>query len=259
MQLRGLLTLLRESYLNDRTDRVSGSSDYLWTDETLVTYINEAHRRFASRSFTLRDGTTPEVTEVTLVEGQGEYTLHESVIGVLSAKVVGQQHDLIRSGHYIFAGQRMDTEGPWDANALAVATPGLPRAYSTDEQMVEGDTCSVDSVSLRVYPVPDADAAGQVIKLRVVRKPLCELTVSSMSQSPEIPIDYHIPMLDWAAYLALRIVDDDAGNLKSASEFRASFEASVKEARLMVLRKMFAPTPIAFGRNGWAWQGGNCP
>lgn len=254
MQVSSLLTLLRDAILNDRTDRVAGSSDYLWTDETLLTYINEAHRRFATRALLIRDGTTPEVTEVTLVAGQSEYPLHSSVIGVLSAKIVGNVTDLARTGHYNLAGARMATDSPFDVNQLQNATSGMPVAFSTDEQLVEGDGCNVESVVMRVYPIPDTDAAGSVIKLRVARKPLNELKRGS---TPEIPEDYHIPMLDWAAYLALRIVDDDAGAPSRAQEFAASFERHVREARNMVMRKLFAPMPVGFGRNGWAWGSGN--
>ena len=64
MNLGELLSTLRGPILNDRSARVAGSSDYLWTDEQLVLFINEAQRRFAAKSLILRDGTTPEVTEL---------------------------------------------------------------------------------------------------------------------------------------------------------------------------------------------------
>ena len=76
MNLGELLNELRVNILNDRSDRISGSSDYLWTDETLINYINVAQRRFARRSLCLRDSKTAEVCQITLVAGQAEYTLH---------------------------------------------------------------------------------------------------------------------------------------------------------------------------------------
>ena len=60
-------------------------------------------------------------------------------------------------------------------------------------------------------------------------------------------------MLDWAAYLALRIVDDDAGSARRALEFRASFDQHVKEARTLVMRKLFTPVEWGFGRGGFSW------
>jgi hypothetical protein len=108
-------------------------------------------------------------------------------------------------------------------------------------------------MTLRVIPVPDAAANGTIITMRVVRLPLDELTLTNQTAEPEIPDDYHIPMLDWAAYLALRIVDHDAGDPDRAKEFADAFEAHVKEARAEVLRKLFAPQPWGFGKGGWRW------
>jgi hypothetical protein len=47
MELSDLLDELRNNILYDRSDSVSGDPDQLWSDATLVRYINEAQRRFA--------------------------------------------------------------------------------------------------------------------------------------------------------------------------------------------------------------------
>lgn len=254
MKLEQLLLELREGILNDRTDRVSGTSDYLWPDARLVMYINEAQVRFASHAFVIRDGTTDEVTAITINEGQDVYPLHDSVLAVVSAKIEGQRRDLARVGHAVLAGYQLPTERiPFSAETL-MANPGHPLAFSTDEAVAPGDTDSFGNVSLRLHPVPSADAAGGTLRLRVVRKPIEELSLSNPGCEPEIPQQHHIEMLDWAAYLALRIVDDDAGAPKRALEFRASFEEHVKKARAIAMRKLFAPIAWGPGRNGWVWE-----
>lgn len=253
MTLQELLDFLRGPILNDRSARVSGSSDYLWTDDQLVTMINEAQRRFAALSLILRDSTTKEVTEVTLVEGQTEYPLHESVLAVLSARRFDQQADLTRVGHPVLAAYRPTSEGWVDPASYVGHQPGVPLAYSTDEGVTDYHDESFDEVSLRVYPAPSAAEAGTKLKLRVVRLPLCDFRDASRSTKSEIPRMHQIQMLDWAAYLALRIVDDDAGMERRALEFRASFESHVKEARAVVMRKLFAPMGWGFGQGGWSW------
>lgn len=254
MTLGELLTLLRESILNDRSDRVSGSADYLWTDATLVTFINEAHRRFARRGLILRDATTDEATKIVLKAGQTIYPLHESVISVMSAKRMDTVADLTRVGHSVFAAYSPPSEHWVDPAAFNNHPPGPSLAFSTDEAVndIEGDTFG--QVSLRVYPTPRAEEDGKVIRLRVVREPLDDFTPSQLNAKPEIPRAHHLEMLDWAAYLALRIVDDDAGAPKRAAEFAQSFEAHVKEARNLAMRKMFAPTGWGFGRGGFSWS-----
>ena len=254
MKLSELLDELREGVLNDRTDRVSGSSDYLWTDARLVRYINEAQLRLAVRGLVIRDGSTPEVTEVTLVEGQTHYPLHEAVLAVVSAKIDGRDADMARVGHAIIAGYRLPDDRFYDSTQYVGLTPGMPLAYATDDEVAPDDCDAMSKVVLRVYPSPDAAAAGTVLKLRVVRKPLCDLSVNDLDAAPEVPSEHHFEMLDWAAYLALRIVDDDAGFTVRAAEFRDSFEEHLKNARQTAIRKMFTPTPQRHGMRGWSWE-----
>jgi hypothetical protein len=253
MNLQELVDELRDNILYDRSDSVSGDPDQLWSDATLVRYINESQRRFATRGLVIRDGTTAEVTQVTLEDGVSEYALHPSVIAVISAKVSTDAMDLVRTGHAVLNAYRTPDNNDWDLTRLYTLPPGAPRAYSTDERFEEDDSGSMSVVTLRVYPEPDADADGTQINLRVIRKPLDDLSVNNMGATPEIPSDHHLEMLDWAAYLALRIVDTDAGNPKRAAEFAQSFEAHVQAARNMVLKKMFVPQGWGFGRGGWGW------
>lgn len=254
MTLSELLDELREGILNDRTDRTSGTPDYLWTDARLVRYIDEAHKRFAVHGLVIRDGSTAAVTEVTLVEGQSNYTLHDSVIAVISARLSTSEADLTRAGHSLLNAYRAPDERLYDFSQYTGLNPGYPLAFSTDEELTADADDTRSNVTLRVYPTPNAAADGLELKLRVIRRPLETLTTGDLAAVPEIPQDHHIEMLDWAAYLALRIVDDDAGNPKRALEFRASFEQHVANARRTAMRKLFAPTPWGLGRNGWTWE-----
>jgi hypothetical protein len=250
MNLGELLQLLRESILNDRTDRIGGTSDYLWSDQTLVTYINEAQRRFAVQGLVLRDSVTDEVTKVTLVPGQTIYPLHESVIAVLSVKNESQQADLNRVGHAMLGAYRAPSDSWTDPASVTNLPAGPSLAYSTDEGISNDGSDQTAQVTLRVYPAP---AEVATLRLRVIRKPLEKFVVNAPSQQAEIPEDHHIEMLDWAAYLALRVVDDDAGSAKRALDFKATFDQHVSEARKLVMQKLFAPMQWGFGRGGWGW------
>ena len=257
MTLGELLTILRESMLNDRSDRTAGTSDYLWTDPTLVTFINEAQRKFAAQGLVLRDGTTDEVTKITLVAGQSVYPLHDCILAVLSAKMSTQTADLTRVGHTALSAYCPPTDNWIDPASYQGLPPGPTLAYSTDEYLQDFDTDSLSQISLRVHPTPSADQAGQIVRLRVVRKPINKLVVGSLSMVPEIPEDYHIEMLDGAAYMALRVVDDDAGAPKRAADFKATFEENIKKARNETMRKLFAPMSWGFGQGGFSWGTAN--
>lgn len=255
MKFGRLLRLLRDGILHDKSDQPTGSdlSDYLWDDETLTDYINEAQRRFAVGSLCIRDYQTPDVCEFQLVAHQKEYQLHSSIFAVISARLGGARMDLARAGHSQF--DTYNTLGTpfFNTDSLQQFPPGDPVAYDTDEGLTADDWGSMGVINLRVYPVPLPQYVRKV-KLRVCRRPMREFDLRNLEAVPEIPVDHHIDMLDWAAYLALRIVDRDAGDAEHAEQFRAAFEVHVKEARLIAMRKMFTPMQWGFGRNGFSYE-----
>ncbi len=253
MDLSELLSELRENILHDRSYQIAGPSDLLWSDATLVRYINEAQRRFARQALIIHDGSSTEAAKITLRNGQERYELHPSVIAVLSARFDGEA-DLIRAGHTAFDVYRSPDPIYFDPGLFVTIPPGKPLAYSTDELTSTDDWDSMSVVTLRMFPVPDATYDGQVLRLRVVRMPLDDLTTDNMDATPEIPRDHHLEMLDWAAYLALRIVDRDAGDIARAMGFKATFEENVDKARKLVLRKIFTPLQWSFGKNAWSWE-----
>lgn len=255
MTLGELLTELRENILHDRSDRVAGNSDVLWSDATLVRYIDEAQRRLAREALVLRDGTAGDATVITTVAGQANYVLHDSVLGVLSARVAGDTADLARAGHDQLDAYRQPDTLFFDPSSLSSLAPGKPLAFVTDDFVaLDQNGGQLSAQNLRLYPTPSATYAGLAIQLRVVRMPLNRLRATSLKQEPEVPEDFHIEMLDWAAYLALRIVDRDAGDAGRAREFRASFEEVIKKAKSATMRKLFAPQGWGFGRNGYTWE-----
>lgn len=260
MNFRDLLDELREGILHDRSDQwvedettYPTYDDHLWSTKTLTRYINEAQRRFAVGSLCIRDFTTPEVCELQLVPYQREYPLHSSIVAVVSARVEGAKMDLARAGHSQFDTYRQPDAYFFNTNELQQLPPGAVVAFGTDEGVTANDWGSMQVVNFRVYPAPSPQYVRKV-KLRVVRKPLYQLGPNNLQGVPEVPDDHHMDMLDWAAYLALRIVDRDAGDPERAAEFKASFEAHVKEARLIAMRKMFTPMQWGFGRNGFSYQ-----
>jgi len=253
MNLEDLMDELRSNILHDRSDRDSGDTDFLWSNETLVRYIDEAQRRLARQGLILRDGSTAEVCEVTLVAGQSQYPLHSAVIAVISARYDTETRDLARAGHSVFNGFRNPDTLTFDPSELGSQT-GSPIAFSTDEEVTLDEDESVGIVNMRVYPTPTSVEEGKKIYLRVCRTPINRLDVRRLNEFPEVPEEHHIEMLDWAAYLCLRIVDQDGGMPARANEFKESFNAHVALARRNALRKMFTPAGWGFGRGGFTWE-----
>lgn len=256
MILSQLLSELRRNILYDRSDRTDGDSDQLWDDATLVRYIDEAQRKLAREGLVIRDGSTTEVTQVTLVAGQHTYPLHAAVLAVVSARYDTDQPDLKRVGHWFLAGYQMPDTNYFDVNQVSTLTPGRPLAFSTDEEVrtnsEENDAAGI--VALRVFPTPTAAEVGKKIYLRVIRMPIERLDKDHGKLTPEVPEEHHLEMLDWAAYLALRVQDQDAGNSSQAEKFETRFMATVRRAQRTQMRKLFTPQGWGFGRSGWSWE-----
>lgn len=249
MKLSELLTELRLNILGDRSDRIEGTPDYLWSDDTLTRYINDAQRRFARRSLILRDD---NYQTVTLVADQSNYTLDPLVIAVISAKHDdGTDQDMRRLGHSFFQAERASDFAYWDPNWVSQANPGKPMSFSTDETLVAEDAVTLRQVVMTVYPKPSTAWADKVLLLRVVRLPE---PLNSQNQSCEIPEDYQQEMLSWAAHLAFMVPDRDTFNLELANVHLQKFDAAVKSAKIEAIRKFQSPSGFGFGRSGWAYS-----
>lgn len=229
MTLRELLEELRNNVLRDRSTEEAAQADgYLWSNATLVRYINDAEQKFARRTHCLRDRSTPEVVEVALVPGVSQYALHPSVIAVLGA--TWRAGPLRRSDAAVLEGVPADISG--GTRAPQATATGQPVWFTTDEEVR----------TLRVYPAPDT---AETVYLRVARLPLNPLTPNNLTASPEIPEDYHLDLLEWAAWRALRNHDTDAENMAKASAHKRRFEEAVDELRRASKRLMLEPIQFA--------------
>jgi hypothetical protein len=252
VNLGQLLDELRHGMLHDRSDQIAGdASDYLWSDKRLTEYINQSERKFAREGLVIRDGSTPEVCILQTIPFQQEYTLHPSVVAVISAKGEHDRADLARAGHSQFQTYRTVDTYWFNPSELSTVPPGKILAFGTDEELQRNDEGSTQVVTFRAFPKPDPLHACK-IHLRVIRKPLYPLV--KKEDVPEIPDDHHLDMLDWAAYLALRIVDHDIGDPQRAADFAATFKVNVDLAKREAMRKMFSPAAWGFGRSGFSWE-----
>jgi hypothetical protein len=268
--LGALLHELRSNRLHDKSDQVAGSNlDYLWSDTTLVNYINEAQRRFARRSLCIRDATS-SITKFTTIDGTATtpwtltYALDPSIIAILSVRM-GQdpvslawdKADLARAGHDGFSTYHQPDSYFFNPSMLGNLEPGKPLAWSTDEDIIADPNGSFSVMNLRLYPVVSTAYAGMTGQMRVIRLPINDLTIKDLDAFPEIPADHHLDMIDWAAYLALSNVDTDiagAGAAERADKFAARFEVHCEDAKREVMRKLFTPLQFGFGQNGWSWE-----
>jgi len=325
MILGDMLSELRNNILRDVTSLIAAGSStggvttQLWTDNSLIAYIDQAHFRFARRTLILRDGSTQYITQIPLVAGQTLYTLDPTVLSVLSARYGSDVALLPRASAEQLGEQQPYDNSPlgWNVNRTTQISPSRPKAWTTDES----------ERTLRVFPAPSLnDAAitytgtivgnvltvattpsaaitvGQTITgagvlpntvitfdaqsglgptgtggtgtyfintpatqtvpyaittpislinagtlfIRVARLPLASLSSYNLFAVPDVPAEYHLDLLEWAAFKALSNHELDSGNttddthLSSADRHKANFELAIKEATQEAKRTMFA-------------------
>jgi hypothetical protein len=208
---------------------------------------------------------------------QKEYPLDPSVLAIISAKFMGNglyvdgvytlnpnlpagtvlvpmdKADLARAGHANLDQYREPDTYFFNPDELSQLPPGKPLAFATDEFTTADAKGSIGIMNLRLYPLPSAEYANCIVYLRVARLPKERLIHTNLQAVFEIPDVFHLDMIDYAAYLALRIVDHELGDPARAEQFRQSFEAHVIEAKEEMQKRQFQPLVFSFGRNGFSY------
>jgi hypothetical protein len=238
---------LRNNVLRDRSALVAGAADTLWSDETLLRYIKDGERRFARQTMCIRDSTTPEITNVTIRQDITTYALHKSVISVLSSKFDMDTFDLQRSGHALVLQFTPAELFTYDPTTGYKVQPGRPIAYMTDETLVFNRN---RAVTYTVYPTPSSVEDTKIAHLRVIRYPIGDYSINNLDEESDIPEDYQLDCLEWAAYRATHNHDADAGDGVKAADHKAAFDEAVLNTKREIKRTMFANTTMRYGSLG---------
>lgn len=184
-----------------RSEMADSAAPYLWSDDEIVAYLNEAVNEACERARLIEDSSTPEVCSLTLVPGQSEYLLHESVIDVRRVSFNGKKLGMTS------VEEEDENDLTWEsrkgAEPLRVIVSGTNR--------------------IRLVPEPTQAAT---VALTVYRTPLAALTNSAPTGSPEIPAIFHPRLKDWIYRCAYLKQDAETFDKSSADEFEGRFERS---------------------------------
>lgn len=242
MNTGALLDELRGNILRDVSTAITPSrADFLWSDDTLVRYINQAYFRLARRAYCIVDRSTPEITQLYLKDGVAGYDLHQKVLFVRAARLYGDPVDLVRTTREALNGAPEPdlTYQPY----LAQLVSGRPGAYATDFGVRR----------ITFYKTPNIDFDAKRVDLTVARLPKELLSLNSTTE-PELDEDVQLDMLEWATYLALRNHDPDGENLAKAKQHEMRFNDAVKELLDDADRADYAPVQYGVGRSGFTWR-----
>lgn len=204
MNLLELVTYLRDNILDDSggqgvdwttySDTDFDSVQLRWTNEELVSNINESIRQVYRRIHPVKD-----LIDVDIEIGTTTYTLPEYVL-----KIIGVKRE---DGREL---EEKGLEDIWELKDMNTKTGDLAKFIPNDINN-----------TLRVFPSP---LKNETISVLIYRLPLTELSWDDYEGIPELRADFHIPLLFYAAHLCY--LKDEANTLDPgrAKDFLSMFD-----------------------------------
>lgn len=193
MTLQELFTLFRDE-VDDAVE------PYLWSDNELLDYANDAVYEACRRARLLVDSSTSAVCQLAVTAASGGLVaLDPRVLFVRRVRFEGERA-LVRKNM-----QDMESHDPYWQNASA----SKPLVFIPD----------YESGKLLFWPPPDSDRTAL---LTVVRDPLEQM--NDAQDEPEIPVRAQRSLRFWMMFRAYSKQDSEANDPKKAADSLALFE-----------------------------------
>ncbi len=196
---------------------------YLWSDDEVAEFAEDAENEAAERARLIRDSMTPAICQVAVVAGAASYMLDARILSVDRAKLDSQSVPLTLSS----------------TTAMDLGQGARPRDWrASNSNWVGGIGGGWEGrQGTPTIAVLDAEGAGwkltlsptptqaDTLRLQVFRLPLEPLS-SDTDNVPEIPARLHIRLVDWMMFRAYSKQDAEAADAATAAKHEAAFTAA---------------------------------
>lgn len=192
---------LRSSFRRKTMDL--NPAGYLWSDEEVNGFYNDAVAEAADRAHLIHDEDTSAVCEIALVQGTATYALHPSILAI-------ERVELDSATARGLGPLERTTKDALDSELRAWKT-----LQGTVSAFIDGTR------TIRFFRIPvEADTA----RLEVFRLPIVKMVADA--DVPEIHERWHSRLDDWALRCAYRKQDSDVNDPARAARYEADFERS---------------------------------
>jgi hypothetical protein len=206
-----------------RTEVQDTERPYLWSDEDIFAFEDDAQLTFCRKTDGISDATTTAVTTIAVVPTTDWVDLHESILKIRSAR-------------------RSDTGAPIEVlNEEDMAERGL--RFDGRTGPVKVLVIGAEAHKARVWPVSNETVS---IRLTVFRLPLEEIT-SDGDQAFEIDREHHRHLMWWMKYLAYSKDDVETYNKTKAAEAETKFFAYCAQVAEEERRKRHKTRIVRYG------------
>lgn len=193
------LQQLIERFRIDADDREKG---YLWKDEWVTDWLNDAQDEAAIRGRLLLDDYTQAVTQIAVAAGMASYPLHAKLYEIAHIAFksnVGTQASPLE----LVTREKLDRDYP----GWRDLPNGAPRwAIQTDTR-------------IRLVPTPDVDGT---LQLEAYRLPM--QAMKKDDDAPEIHEAHHIHLVQWALHRAFSVPNAELVDPNRAALALQAFE-----------------------------------
>lgn len=191
------LEQLIEQFRSDADDRIT---PYLWSDDDVTRWLNEAQHEACIRAMLLKDMDTVAVCRIPVVAGNPVYATHASIISIHRAA-------------FIPSGQEDEIElYQTDEFELDRSVLGWRRRTEQPRAYIHNDTL------LRLGCLPSTDGT---LHLDVFRLPLRDM--SNDTDKPEIAQAHHRHLVLWALHRAFGVPDAERFDQGRSAQAEATF------------------------------------
>ena len=215
MDSTGLVALFR-SEMDDLVEA------YLWTDEEILGYVDDAQKMFCRKTDGISDATTPAVTRIAAVANTDWVDLHPSILKIRAVT-------------------RTDSGRPLE---LLNDEDMAPRGWYFDQRpgYIKALVVGAEAHKGRVWPL---SAETVTVALKVFRLPLSPII--DFDQALEVDEEHHRHLLLWCKHLAYSKQDSEAFDKTKAAEFEKRFYAYCAQVMDEERRKRHKTRVVRYG------------
>ena len=195
---------------------------YLWADEEILGYIDDAQKMFCRKTDGISDATTPEVTRIAVTSGTDWVDLHPSILKIRAV-------------------DRADTGRPLEL----INTEDMPRRgwyFDGRPGYIKALVVGAQAHKARVWPLAGEDVG---VNLTVFRLPLARIT--DFDQALEVDEEHHRHLLLWCKHLAYSKQDAETFDKTKAAEFESRFGMYCMQVRDEERRKRHKTRVVVYG------------
>jgi hypothetical protein len=222
-----------ELYDTFRSDVVDIERPYLWSDDEVYGYMDEAQIMFCRLAGGIADVTTTDVVRVPITAGEEYSPLHPSVLTIRQVRLASTGRDLALRN--IFDGHTAGDDYGMVFVVQHEHRPGPVRGMVVGEQY---DLC-------RWVSIPEVDDEAIISVYRLPLNP-----VKGEGQELEIRREHHRSLLFSMKHLAYSKQDAETFDRAKAAENEEKFEAYCRKAKEEWERYKHKPRSIKYGGIG---------